>query len=29
MEVGMVEVNPENRYKCPITGELFSDPVKK
>lgn len=29
MEIGMIEVNPENRFKCPITGELFDNPVKK
>ena len=25
----VVEANPENRFKCPITGELFQNPVKK
>jgi hypothetical protein len=29
MEIGVVEANPENRFKCPITGELFENPVKK
>ncbi|KAK8797922.1 hypothetical protein WA171_005451 [Blastocystis sp. BT1] len=28
MEIGVVEANPENRFKCPITGELFENPVK-
>lgn len=29
MEVGAIELNKENRFKCPITGELLVDPVRK
>ena len=29
MEVGTVEMNKDNQLKCPITGELLVNPVRK
>lgn len=29
MEVGTVELNKDNQFKCPITGELLVNPVRK
>lgn len=29
MEVGTVEMNKDNQFKCPITGELLVNPVRK